>query len=444
MRALASLALLMSVGLALPLAGMDLAPSSSESYPLQLQGPGARESALAGAMVAVSSSADSLASNPAGLAGLAEGGLLLTHDQSFLDTNQEGLRLDLPLLPHWGGAALAADFVDYGKLAGRDSSGAATEDFNASEARFQGGWGFPLAEDLSCGMALRATEMGTLDSQALGLGFGLGGQWLPKPWLCFGASLQGLGGPASDASQAWISQAGVALAKSDAQTGSILALASADVRNSQEGDWQAGLEYRFLSWALRLGYHQAWLQGQALQSSGLPSAGAGLQLGDFSMDYAWVPDPSFEATQRFTLSYRWAANGEGSPALYPGLLELLISPPPVEEDAPKPGPLPPPAAGPSAKPQRLLEVLSDGAAQAESLTARGRLQQALACLRQALAADPKDSSAWRVLARLLGRQGWRPQARQAWGHLLALQPQDAEAMAAVSASQSLPPALGAP
>jgi len=440
----AALALLL--GLALPLAGMDLASSSSESYPLQLQSPGARESALAGAMAAVSASADSLASNPAGLAGISEGGLLLTHNQSFLDTHEEGLRLDLPLEPRWGGAALAADFVDYGKLAGRDSSGAATEDFSASEARFQAGWGFPIAEDLGCGIDLRMTEMGTLDSQALGIGLGLGGQWLPKPWLCFGASLQGLGGPASDASQAWISQAGVALAKADARAGSILALASADVRNSQEGDWQAGLEYRYQSWALRLGYHQAWLQGQALQSSGLPCAGAGLELGAFSMDYAWVPDPNFDATQRFTLAYRWAAQGHESVALDPGLLELLISPPPVEADEPRSSSplLPPSPSGLAAKPQRLLEVLSDGAAQAEKLQSQGKLKQALICLRQALDADPKDSSAWRVLARLLGQQGLTPQARQAWQHLKALLPQDAEASSALGSTQPPPTAPGAP
>jgi tetratricopeptide (TPR) repeat protein len=441
----ASLALLLALALAPALKGLGLAPSSSESYPLQLQDPGARASALAGAMVAVSASADSLDSNPAGLAGLDEGGLLLTHNQSFLDTHQEALRLDLPLQPRWGGASLAADFVDYGKLDGRDSSGAATQDFSASEARFQAGWGFPLAEDLGCGMALRMTEMGTLDSQALGLGFGLGGQWLPKPWLCFGASLQGLGGPASDASQAWVSQAGVALAKADIHAGSILGLASLDVRNSQEGDWQAGLEYRLQGWSLRLGYHQAWSQGQALQSSGLPSAGAGLQLGDFSMDYAWVPDPYFDATQRFTLAYRWAAPGKQGLALDPGLLELLLSPPPVEAEPALPS-LPPAAAvaGPAAKPARLLEVLSDGAAQAESLAGQGRAAQALACLRQALATDPKDSSAWRVLARLLARQGWPAQARQAWQHLRALLPEDAEASSALGASHPLPPALGAP
>jgi hypothetical protein len=385
-------------------------------------------------MVAVSASADSLASNPAGLAGLSEGGLLLTHSQYFLDSHQEALRLDLPLRPRWGGAALAADFVDYGRLTGRDSADAATQDFSASEARFQAGWGFPLAEDLGCGIAMGMTEMGTLDSSALGLGLNLGGQWLPQPWLCVGASLQGLGGPASDASPAWISQVGVALAKADARSGAILALASASLRDSQEGDWQAGLEYRYQAWALRLGYHQAWLQGQALQSSGLPSAGLGLRLGDFCLDYAWVPDPYFDATQRFTLAYRWAMPGNELLALDPGLLELLISPPPLPLDEPlaPAASLPAPSATQaSAKPARLLEVLSDGAAQAETLAGQGLIRPALACLRRDLSLDPKDSSAWRVLARLLARRGWPLQARQAWQHLLALLPKDAEAAAAL-------------
>ena len=94
-------------------------------------GVGARAAAMGEAFTAVASDGTSLYWNPAGLTQLKTKGISATYNSWFGEIKQGYLSLTLPLSK--GTMGLGTDYVDMGKLEGRDVEGNPTGDFTARD-----------------------------------------------------------------------------------------------------------------------------------------------------------------------------------------------------------------------------------------------------------------------------------------------------------------------
>ena len=266
---------------------------------LNVLGSGARETALGGALAADGGSLDSLGVNPAGLAGLAAPQASFTHNSWIGDSSVDHVALGYSPLPG-SAVAIGLDYVNFGSvdLYSIDSSGqpqpAGQAQPTASQASLS--WAQPLGWGLDAGASAKwlnqtlagqssvagAADLG-LRYQAPGRAWSLGGGVLNVGTSLFGSPLPtetrlgaaGAWGPLDlDLDLRWVPV-------------------------DQDGPQAlAGLEYRPLSaLVLRGGYRLA----NADAVSG-PSLGFGLSWGWARLDYAFDMAGGLASTQQFSLS----------------------------------------------------------------------------------------------------------------------------------------------
>ena len=158
-----------------------------------LQGS-ARDLAMGSAFVGVADDSSALFFNPAGLSGLKNPEVALHHNSYLAGTFQEILCAGFPA-GDAGGLAFALDYVGWGSLDLRDSSGTAQGTFDDSDIGFTAGWGKEWLPGFSGGLALRGLQQKVVDDLYTSLAGDAGLLWQPRKNLRLGFSYLNFGTP---------------------------------------------------------------------------------------------------------------------------------------------------------------------------------------------------------------------------------------------------------
>ncbi|MCD6318198.1 PorV/PorQ family protein, partial [Candidatus Aerophobetes bacterium] len=153
-------------------------------------GIGARATAMGGAYTPIADDGTALYWNPAGVAQIEKMEVSATYNMWFQEINQGYLSLTFPLLG--GIAGLGANYIDMGKIEGRDEEGNPTGEFGASDIKISLGYANKVSPRLMFGISagmLQETIAEDKKSTFLGnVGFLLVGES-----LSFGLACQNIG-----------------------------------------------------------------------------------------------------------------------------------------------------------------------------------------------------------------------------------------------------------
>ena len=273
------------------LAGYANGPGTTAASFLKI-GVGAKASAMGEAFTALASDGTSLYWNPAGLSELKAKELSATYNSWLEEIKQGYLSFTFPTRGGTGG--VGSNYVDMGKIEGRDVEGSPTGDFTASDTHIfigyagrlkKSSWGITVGtlqdvikEDkkatflATVGFLYPVSDRFTLGAVAQNIGSRLGADPLPLTFKVGAASrLKNL----------------------------VLAL---DVAKPQDNEiyYCLGAEWWLANpFALRVGYKTNQDAGEGI------TAGLGLKMGKVSLDYAYVPYGDLGSTHRISLGIKF-------------------------------------------------------------------------------------------------------------------------------------------
>ncbi|MFA5138908.1 MAG: PorV/PorQ family protein [Elusimicrobiota bacterium] len=269
---------------------------------------GALPASLGGAFAAVGDNADSLAYNPAGL-GFMDG----SHASFLHNAHFQGVSRQRLAFAHDSGWALGADRLSYGDVRRTTLSnptGAGLDDFTPSAAAFSAGFGTCfLDEGLALGIAAKHIRE-TLDSVRTAAWAADAGMQLrfEDPTLLLGMSVRNMGPKVKTIAKPEPLPLDVALGAATRlrALGFPLGLLL-DVDKVPQGRVTAhfGMDFEAMPGvALRLGYNARNDAGLGL------TAGFGLAMKAFTMDYAIVPYGALGYSHLISLGVRWGKEPE--------------------------------------------------------------------------------------------------------------------------------------
>jgi tetratricopeptide (TPR) repeat protein len=264
-------------------------------------GTDVRDAALGGAVGTLAQGNGALQDNPAGLDSLLEPELSLAHNEwnTDLGIREESLAYGRRF---WNGAAAGSfRYFSYGSFDNRDASGASLGSSNDDAYAGTLGYGQSVwSDDFKLGAALSGSQE-VLSGQATNLYALSLGMLYQGPWGFRAAAAtlnQKLSGTSADPGPG-----ANRLALGWANRGHSLQF-DADWLQPVEGDgtFSVGGEWILAGdYSLRAGWRFAQGEGSELEAG--PSLGAGLQLGAFRIDYAFVPYGVLGNTQQIGATF---------------------------------------------------------------------------------------------------------------------------------------------
>jgi len=254
---------------------------------------GARATAMGEAFSAVVNDTTSLYWNPAALVQVKDREFSATYNQWFAEIYQGYLGAALPV---WGGtAALGVNYVNMGKMEGRDEWGEPSGEFSAYDRQVSVGYGNQISPRLDVGLAVGLIESKIADDSKSTYSGNLGVLFSLSESVSLALVGQNIGTSLGTDSLPFTIRGGAAV-----KSGSLI-LATDLVNPSDEPVYYcAGLEWwlgKML--ALRLGYRSNRSIGSGI------AAGLGIQKGKVRFDYAYVPYGELGTTQRVSLSFKF-------------------------------------------------------------------------------------------------------------------------------------------
>jgi len=254
-------------------------------------GVGAKATAMGGAFTALANDATALYWNPAGLAQLKKAEFSATYNSWFQGISQGYLSLAFPALK--GTLAMGTNYVDMGKLEGRDENGKKTGDFKASD--IQASLGYAFGKKVMFGFSAGALKDTLKDSTKTTFLGTAGILFKPGSNFSLGIAYQNVGQKLGDSPLPVTLRGGVGVRLSNFTL-------SLDVVSPNDNDsyFCGGAEFSLGSLiVLRAGYTSAQDIGEGY------SAGIGFNSPTLSVDYAYVPYGDLGNTHRVSLSMKW-------------------------------------------------------------------------------------------------------------------------------------------
>lgn len=385
--------------------------------PLSSLGASARADALGGALAGLADDPSALFYNPAGLSQLRAASLSINHNSYLASSFEETLLFGMPT-GSLGGFAGALQYVSWGGLDERDVNGVSLGNFTDSDVAFSLGWGMIATKGFSLGLALHGIQQKIVDSLYTGLSGDLGMLWAPDPGLHLGLTYIGLGTSQAGFNPAQDLHLGAASLWSLGKDVSLQPLLAGDWEPNGVSRIQAGLESAFArSCFLRVGYQGALANNQIGGLTGF-TAGAGLRLGQFLLDYAFVPYGDLGTSNRISVGYEFP---NPTPVVSKPVTVIsnpvTVQGPPVTVVA-TPAPV---AAGP---PKSKVQVLFDLPGAAATPAGNSQPSTLLAPYEQAAQQNPNDSRAWRNLGIVYIRTGQTALGVQCLQQAIRLNPGD--------------------
>jgi hypothetical protein len=427
--------------------GAQTLPSSTLQDPFDSAGASARDVAMGNAFVGVADDSSALFFNPAGLATLKGNEMGLHHLIGLDGISQDIFTLGMPL-GKGTGLGFTAQMVNYGTFEGRNADGTLAPSNTANQVGMGLGGGLEILKGLSVGADFRGTiqqlayDSYTLFDADAGLLYSL-----PQGWR-FGVSYENFGSTTNGATAASILRVGLSKLFSGKGPFSLLTAAAYSYEPQYGSEMNFGAEASLKStYFIRAGY-QLSLQDTGLNGLQGVSAGAGVAVRGFCLDYAFVPFGDLGSTNRISLTYHFGgatpaapgaakastAHGANSPSELP--LPSLGPPLGASSQAPMgPAPvIPEPVAGSSAGAggQSLtvqFDMPSPQVAKGEKLEQAGQLEEALKAYRAAIKDNPQDAKAWWDMANLYYRFNHKDYAVQCFEQVVKLKP-EAQSLAA--------------
>ena len=278
-------------------------------------GAGARPAAMGGAWTAVADDVNSAFWNPAGLARLERNEFQFSHREAVAGIRYETVGVARRMAR--GAFAATASYLGQPSLSGRDELGAPTGAFNAYDlsAGVHYARNLPFLPGTGFGAGIRYIRSRIAEASAQTVAADLGAQW--QAARSFGPGTPSLGlavrnlGPGLrflDQSSSLPLTMSVGLGYRLPQG----LLADADFISRPNADlngFAAGLEYAlYRSFFMRAGYSSIAAQTSGGGVSGALSgftAGFGVKLTDWTMDYAMTPMGELGPAQNFSLGARF-------------------------------------------------------------------------------------------------------------------------------------------
>ncbi|TET30717.1 PorV/PorQ family protein [Candidatus Aerophobetes bacterium] len=254
---------------------------------------GARATAMGEAFSAVVNDTTSLYWNPAALVQVKDREFSATYNQWFAEIYQGYLGAALPV---WGGtAALGVNYVNMGKMEGRDEWGEPSGEFSAFDRQVSVGYGNQISPRLGVGLAVGLIESNIADDLKSAYSGNLGVLFSLSESVSLALVGQNIGTSLGTDSLPFTIRGGAAV-----KSGSLILAADLVNPSDEPVYYCAGLEWwlgKML--ALRLGYRSNRSIGSGV------TAGLGIHKGKVRFDYAYVPYGELGTTQRVSLSFKF-------------------------------------------------------------------------------------------------------------------------------------------
>ncbi len=272
-------------------------------FPELTSGAGARSESMAGAFTAVADDASAVFWNPAGLSRINKIKVSVEFDKWFMDSYYENLMSAFPL----GSGVLGLDvfYMNYGSFNRVNESGALTGGaVNPYNLSVLGGYGLSLGKELSLGVTAKFA-MQSIDTYSYS-GFGIDFAAMYKAQqFSYGLTLQNIGSGGAY-SMPMAVRAGAALQALSTREHKLTVAMDLDYIFKDAPYASLGAEYIFAKmFFLRAGYRLKFGENNTGGLTGL-SAGAGVGINDFTIDYAFVPFGDLGVSNRVTLNMDFA------------------------------------------------------------------------------------------------------------------------------------------
>lgn len=391
----------------------SVSAAAGSAQNLENSGASARAYGMGTAFVGVADDAAALFFNPAGLAGLRLPQLALNHNGYLAGTFQETLIYGFPA-GDWGGMAAAVNYISWGSLDLRDIYGVSQGSYNDTDVGLVFGWGKEWFKGLSAGLSLQAVQQKVVDSLYNSLSLRLGILGTFDSHFKLGAAYSNLGTEVGGSPLSQSLQGGGSYGFDLGKKRELLLAFSGDWEPQGISSLQFGLEGGWESLLVLRGGYEVPLDGQIAGGSTAFSLGAGVKLGSFNLDYAYVPFGDFGVSNRISLGYEFpSAPKEVVQVPVTVIQQVLVSPP---------TPVPTPATPDSSKTavQVKFKVPAEGAETVESTPAptSPQVQTGLQLVKD----DPQNPKNWWNLGNLYFQAGQKESAIQCFEQVLRLNP----------------------
>jgi len=344
--------------------------------------------------------------NPAGLAQIWHPELTLTHD-SYLDNGfYETIAYANPFK---GVGTLAAGFnyLNYGSIDKRDSTGTLVGSYTPFDASFNAGIGFPLTGGLSGGLRSQWIRQDVDGVVHTGMLWDMALFYIPAPQLSFGLDLKNIGIETGGYNLPSELLTGVSyrLSFGERRNQSLIVGLNGDIGSQGIGGVRVGMEVGLeRKYFIRAGYSRDSQDSDLGVVKGT-DLGAGLALGHFQLDYAFSFMGDLGNVQRLSLTLNFPPYEK--PAVAPDRPLTATRYIPVTIYAPVTV-LTAPSSGSGAKPLMLnFQVTSDEDMTAQELFEMGYkkenaglYQEAVDYYLKATKKDPNFKQAWGRLGRV--------------------------------------------
>ncbi len=414
-------------------AATELVPPSAQlAFPLENQGGSARANAMGSAFVAVGGDVSALSWNPAGLASLTSAQLALHHNFYLQDLTQDTLLFATPQ-GDFGSWGLSASYLGYGSLQGRDSNGVVTGSYNAGRWGGEIAWAHVLFQGFAIGLGLKGNLLDLSGADYSNIAGDVGALWDVTSTFHVGASYDNWGTDISGNIANSVIRFGGAYDWAVSFNNQALLAGSLFLEPFGVARLNIGAEDVFNSFlSLRAGY-VAGLSSTLLQGLTGLTAGLGLKLQDFNLDYAYSPFGDLGTSQRVSLTYHFegaAPKTTPVPGSSTKSTQTKATPTPAKAipvtvyATPPPGPTATPApAEPKKDVEKLRLLFSLPENQNDSAgTSDLDWDQKVQADKDAIDKDAKNLSAWYELAMLYYQKGKKEDAIQCFEQTLRLKP----------------------
>lgn len=285
------------------------AASAAETAAFLKLAPGPRPIGLGEAFTAVADDLNAQAVNPGGLAQLGSREVGFSHAELLADTRLDALGYAHPLGTSRGTLAAGLLRLSHGAIAGRDASGRASGEFEASDTAIQLAYGSHVPGLGSVGVNVKYLESRLAYATARGVAVDVGLHRRGRGAWSWGAAVRNLGNGLRYAEHTDALPLAVAAGAAVRVNGSLLL--SGEIRHrASSGGIEAGVgtEYSLLpSLVIRGGYRSA-SRPEALRGSSPADGmgmGFGIRLKKATFDYAITPQGELGQAQRLSISTRF-------------------------------------------------------------------------------------------------------------------------------------------
>ncbi len=261
-----------------------------------LLGGGARPLAMGEAYVALADDSSSIFWNPAGTSRMNFPEIMYMYSEWFINIKHQYFDAAFP--SDYGTFGGSYSLLDSGDIQGYDSYGSPEAVFKTQSSALTFSWGRKLNDKFSVGANLKSISESLEDSQASSLALDLGLLFEANPRLSFGAAIQNFGQPLKfDVEETPLPQTyRLGMGFKSRLYGEDLNLA-ADYVNPAGGasSINLGVEYLLQNFlALRMG-----------TAKGRFTAGVGLKVANFDLDYAYLSHDVLGSTNQISFSYNF-------------------------------------------------------------------------------------------------------------------------------------------